>query len=71
MYTLAISYIGHLENINSLSYAGLPNVNIFCYSILKKMPLLISPPIASEISLSTEKLVHSGGYKLSKILIFT
>lgn len=29
-------YIGHLEDIGSLNYADLPNVDPFCYTISKE-----------------------------------
>ena len=71
MNVFAISCIGLFENINSLSYVELPNVDIFHDSIFLKSHLLISPPIASEMSSSIGKPVHSVGYKISKILLFT
>lgn len=33
MHDSVTSYIGHLENTGSLSYAGLPNVDVFDYTI--------------------------------------
>lgn len=44
--------IGHLENICLLSYADLPDVDIFYYTALKKSYSLISPLISPVTSLS-------------------
>ena len=35
MYDFVISTIGHLENIGSLSYAELPSVDTFHYTVSK------------------------------------
>ena len=51
------SYIGYLENTDSLSYADLPNV-IFNYKIFLKITL-ISLPISSEKPSTIEKLSGS------------
>lgn len=49
MYTLAISYIGHLENINSLSYADLPNVGMFLWGP-KNLPHLFMLPFTLSVT---------------------
>lgn len=51
IYDFVTSLIGHLENIASLSYEDLPNVDKLHYTISKKSHLLTSTPVLSEKSL--------------------
>lgn len=46
------SYIGHLENTGSLSYANLPNVDTFHYAIQKIITFLMSPLISENLSVT-------------------
>lgn len=58
----------HLENTHSLSYADLPNVNMFYYRVLKI--LVKSQQISSE-KLLRKCQDYISNVKYSKILIFT
>lgn len=51
MHDFITSYINHLENINSLSSADLPNAVIRLHPTEKRSHLLIPLPISSEQSL--------------------
>lgn len=57
-----------LENIDSPSYAYLPEVNTFHYTISKTSHLLKSLLISSE---KPSSQIYSAGYKFSEILIFS
>lgn len=50
MYDFAPSFIGHLENTDSLSYGDIPNVNTFHLYNTKKSHSLIPWPISPEKS---------------------
>ena len=66
-----ISCTGHLENIDSLSYVVLPNVDI-CNTVLKRLHLLVPPPSSRQKSLRTGSFqIDSDRYNISTILIFT
>lgn len=46
MHGLLTSHIDHLENIGSLSYTDLRNVDVFHYTIFKKSHYLIKSPVS-------------------------
>lgn len=58
MHDFLTSCIGHLGNVDSQNNATLPNVEHFILQI-RKSCLVVSPPISSEMSLSTSKLASS------------
>lgn len=51
--------MAHLENIGSLSYADIPNVDTFYYTMFKKSYLLTSLQMSSETILTIGKLSSS------------
>lgn len=70
MNDLLTSYVGHWENIGSLSYASLPNVDTFYYTISKSTYIDVTMNFIRKVKVLGNYQAHSGEYKFSKILIF-
>lgn len=70
-WLLYSSCIGHLKNINSLSYAYLPNVETFHYTISKTKETQISPLLSSETSWDWAAVSWWWQIQVFKIWIFT
>lgn len=69
IYDFVLSYIGHLENTGSVSYADVPNWHNSEYEGEKKSHSLTSLPITPEDLGSCQ--AHGIRYKFPKILNFT
>lgn len=67
MNDLLTSYVGHWENIGSLSYASLPDVDTFYYTILKSTYIDITINFIRKVKVLGNYQAHSGEYKFSKI----
>lgn len=62
MCDFVMYFTGHLQNINWLGYADIPNVDTFYHVSYKKSPLLILPLLLSEVFNLAVSQVHGGKY---------
>ena len=69
-HDLVTLFIGHIKNISTHIYSGLPNVDIFPYTILNITLINITTHFIRSLLIFRNCQTYSGRDKFSNILIF-